>query len=211
MAEPPSSKRKGISRRSFMKGAGLSAAGATLLGTSAVDTAADSAGNHELRVHGPGRVTIVLDVNGEKTKLSVEPRMTLADALREELGLMGTKVSCNRGACSACTVIIDGKAVCSCMTLAIESGGKRITTIEGLGSSAGLHPVQEEFIRYDATQCGFCTPGMVMSCAALLARNPDPTREDVQVATSGNLCRCGAYPKVFEATLAAAQRVKKGR
>jgi xanthine dehydrogenase YagT iron-sulfur-binding subunit len=210
MANAPFSKRKGISRRSFMKGAGLSAAGATLLGATAA-TAAVATGRDEGRVYGPGRVTIVLDINGEKTKLSVEPSTTLADALREDLGLMGTKVSCNRGACSACTVMIDGKAVCSCMTLAIESAGKRITTIEGLASGASLHPVQEEFIRYDATQCGFCTSGMVMSCAALLERNPGPTREDVQVATSGNLCRCGTYPKVFEATLAAAERVKQGR
>ena len=211
MPEPPSSKPRNISRRSFMKGAGLSAAGVTLLGTSADIATAVSAGAGESRAYGPGKVSIVLDVNGEKTRLSVEPRVTLADALREELGLTGTKVACDRGACSACSVLIDGKPVCSCMTLAIESAGKRITTIEGLASGEQLHPVQEAFIRHDATQCGFCTPGMVVSCVALLERNPDPTREDVQVATSGNLCRCGTYPKVFEATLAAAKRGKRGR
>lgn len=203
------SRPDGVSRRSFIKGAGLSAAGATLMSSSIAAAGEAAKGVRDSRVAGPGAIPITLDVNGDEKKLSVEPRMTLADALRDELHMTGTKVSCDRGACSACTVMIDGTPVCSCMTLAIEAQGKRITTIEGLGQSGELHPVQAEFIRHDATQCGFCTPGMVMSCVALLERNASPTLEDVQTATSGNLCRCGTYPKVFDAALAAAANEKK--
>ncbi|MGA7614723.1 MAG: (2Fe-2S)-binding protein, partial [Thermoanaerobaculia bacterium] len=121
------------------------------------------------------------------------------------------KIGCDRGACGACTVWLDGVPVSSCMTLAIDVGGREVTTIEGLAKEGRLHPVQEAFVANDAMQCGFCTPGMVMSCVALVDRVQDPTREDVQVATSGNLCRCGTYPKIFDATLAAAkQRGRKG-
>ncbi|MEJ7732091.1 MAG: (2Fe-2S)-binding protein [Polyangiaceae bacterium] len=130
-------------------------------------------------------------------------RDTLADVLRNELGMTGTKVVCNRGSCSACTVWIDGTPVVSCTTFAFDAAGKSVTTIEGLARGNDLHPVQQAFIDHDAMQCGFCTPGMVMSCAALLERNPRPALEDVRAATAGNLCRCGTYPKVFEATLAA--------
>lgn len=202
MSEP--SRPKGVTRRSFIKGAGLSAAGATLMSTSIAAAEEAARAVRDSRIHGPGSTPITLSINGETRKLSVEPRTTLADALRDELEMTGTKVSCDRGACSACTVMIDGVPVCSCMTLAIEVQGRGITTIEGLSRDGELHPVQEEFVRHDAAQCGFCTPGMVMSCAALLATNPSPTLEDVRTATSGNLCRCGTYPKVFEATLAAA-------
>ena len=146
-----------------------------------------------------------LNINGASRRMTIEPRTTLAEALRFELGLTGTKVVCDRGSCSACTVWLDGTPVCSCMTLAVDVGMRAVTTIEGLApDDERLHPVQEAFIEYDALQCGFCTPGMIMSCAALLNRTPDPTLEDVKTATSGNLCRCGTYPKVFEATLAAA-------
>jgi aerobic-type carbon monoxide dehydrogenase small subunit (CoxS/CutS family) len=163
-------------------------------------------------VIGPGRVPVMLHINGANQQLEVEPRTTLAEALRFDLGLTGTKIVCDRGSCSACTVWLDGSPVCSCMTLALDATERRITTIEGLADGEILHPVQEAFIEFDATQCGFCTPGMVMSCAALLERNSNPTLEDVKIATSGNLCRCGTYPKVFEATLAAAKNTnrKKG-
>ena len=172
--------QKGVTRRGFLKGPA---------------------------VVGPGVAAVTLRVNGSERRLNVEPRTTLAEALRFELGLTGTKVVCDRGSCSACTVWLDGTPVCSCMTLAVDVGGRAVTTIEGLAPEGGaLHPVQEAFVKYDALQCGFCTPGMVMSCAALLARNPSPTLEDVVAATSGNLCRCGTYPKVFEATLAAAKK-----
>ncbi|MDX1583061.1 MAG: (2Fe-2S)-binding protein [Thermoanaerobaculia bacterium] len=199
-------KRSGISRRGFIKGAGLSAAGAALSHASVTTAEAAAQGVREGKVLGPGPVAIELMVNGRRQILEVEPRATLADAIRDEIGLTGTKVSCNRGACSACTVFLDGRPVSSCMTLAVDAGDREITTIEGLAKSGKLHPVQKAFVDSDAMQCGFCTPGMVMSAAALLSRNPDPTLDEVREATSGNLCRCGTYPKVFEATLAAAKK-----
>lgn len=154
---------------------------------------------------GPGAVPIVLQINGAAHSLSVEPRMTLAEALRDNLGLTGTKVVCDRGSCSACTVWMDKVPTLSCMTLAVDVGPRKITTIEGIASGGHLHPLQEAFVKHDAMQCGFCTPGMVMSCVALLDRNPNPTLDDVKHAVSGNLCRCGTYPKVFAATLEAAR------
>jgi xanthine dehydrogenase YagT iron-sulfur-binding subunit len=144
-------------------------------------------------------------VNGTARTLHVEPRMTLAEALRGPLGLTGTKIACNRGACSACTVWLDGVPVCSCMMLAIDVEARSVTTIEGLASGEKLHPVQQAFIDHDALQCGFCTPGMIMSCAALLERSPQPSAEDVRAAISGHYCRCGTYPHVIAATLDAAK------
>lgn len=144
-------------------------------------------------------------INGMPSMLTVEPRATLADALRET-GLTGTKLACDRGACSACTVWLDGAPVSSCMLLAIEAAGHQVTTIEGLATEEQLHPVQSAFIEHDAVQCGFCTSGVVMSCAALLSRNPHPTPEEVKTAISGHICRCGTYPHVIAATLAAAAR-----
>ena len=158
---------------------------------------------------GPDAVPITLQVNGETQALRrPEPRMTLAEVLRGPIGLTGTKIACNRGACSACTVWLDGAPVCSCMMLAIDVGARSVTTIEGLANGDELHPVQAAFIEHDAMQCGFCTPGMVMSCAALLERMPHPTPETCATAISGHLCRCGTYPHVFAATLAAAKARK---
>jgi carbon-monoxide dehydrogenase small subunit/xanthine dehydrogenase YagT iron-sulfur-binding subunit len=134
----------------------------------------------------------------------VDPGTTLADVLRQGFGLTGTKIGCDRGACSACTVWVDCQVVASCMTLALDVRGKQVTTIEGLARGGNLHPVLQAFVEHDALQCGFCTPGMVMSCAALLARHPNCTLDDVKAAVSGHLCRCGTYPNVFKATLAAA-------
>ena len=158
-----------------------------------------------LPVIGPGMITMTLEVNGERRAVQVEPRMTLAEALRGPLALTGTKIACNRGACSACTVWLEGVTVCSCMMLALDVGTRRVTTIEGLAKNGELHPVQSAFIEHDALQCGFCTPGMVMSCTALLERVPHPTTADVEEAISGHLCRCGTYPHVIAATLAAAK------
>jgi aerobic-type carbon monoxide dehydrogenase small subunit (CoxS/CutS family) len=204
--ESKQEKQQGVKRRGLLKRAGLTAAGAAILDAGlpgASEGAAPLA--PEPKVIGPGVVPLSLRVNNQLHHVEVEPRTTLAEALRFELGLTGTKVVCDRGSCSACTVWLDAVPVCSCMTLAVDVGTRSVTTIEGLaGSGDKLHPVQEAFIEHDATQCGFCTPGMIMSCAALLKRQPNPTLEDVQTATSGNLCRCGTYPKVFEATLAAA-------
>lgn len=200
---PPDSP-SGVSRRSFLKGAGVAAAGSTVLSSGLLGHAAET----PVTV-GPGATPITLTVNGASRRLSLEPRVTLADALRDELHMTGTKVICDRGACSGCTVLLDGTPVNACMTFALDAVGHEITTIEGLGDPEHLHPVQAAFVEHDGMQCGYCTPGMVMSCAALLERNSNPTAADVQQAISGNLCRCGTYPKVVDAALAAA-RVRKG-
>ena len=200
-----------MTRRGFLKGAGLTAAGAAIVEGGLLGVKEAAAAGAEPRVVGPGSVPVTLRVNGAAKRVEVEPRTTLAEALRFELGLTGTKVVCDRGSCSACTVWLDSTPVCSCMTLALDVGARAVTTIEGLAKGDELHPVQEAFIEHDAMQCGFCTPGMVMSCAALVERKKDVTLEDVKTAVSGNLCRCGTYPKVFEATLAASKMRGAGR
>jgi aerobic-type carbon monoxide dehydrogenase small subunit (CoxS/CutS family) len=196
----------GFSRRSFLKGAGLGAAGATL--ADYVAEAAEAARAAQ-SVRGPGSVALTLNVNGTARTVQVEPGATLAQVLRVDLGLTGTKIGCDRGACSACTVWLDGTPVNACLTFALDAEGRRVTTIEGLARGEELHPVQAAFIEKDAMQCGFCTPGMVMSCAALLARNPRPTLDDVQHAVSGNLCRCGTYQRIRAAIHRAAQNTPK--
>jgi xanthine dehydrogenase YagT iron-sulfur-binding subunit len=160
------------------------------------------------RTFGPQAAPLTLTVNGEPRTATADPATTLVEFLREGLGLTGTKIGCDRGACSACTVWIDGKVAASCMTLAFDVRDRKITTIEGLASAGELHPVQQAFIEHDALQCGFCTPGMVMSCARLVNDNPQCTLADVQAAISGHLCRCGTYPNIFKATLAAAAAVR---
>lgn len=141
-------------------------------------------------------------MNGERHEVEVEARTTLAELLREDLGLTGTKIGCNRGECGSCTVIVDGMPVYSCTVLAVEASGKKILTIESVEKNGGLDPLQKAFVEYDALQCGYCTPGMIMSLKALLDRNPHPTEEDIRDAIDGNLCRCGAYPNIVKAALA---------
>jgi xanthine dehydrogenase YagT iron-sulfur-binding subunit len=153
--------------------------------------------------HGLQRTAITLNVNGVQQFLDVEPRRTLLDALRIDLGLTGAKQVCNMGNCGACTVLIDGKPVYSCLTLAIECEEREITTIEGFGRDGSLHPLQQAFVEHDALQCGFCTPGQVLAAHALLQRNPRPTEADVIEGMSGNLCRCGAYRGIVQAVLSA--------
>jgi aerobic-type carbon monoxide dehydrogenase small subunit (CoxS/CutS family) len=155
---------------------------------------------------GPGPVPLNLRVNGQDYHVSVEPRRTLLSVLREELGLIGTKLGCGEGSCGACTVLLDGETVYACLTLAIECEGHTVRTIEGLSRGGQLHPVQEAFIERDGYQCGFCTPGQVMSAVALLEHNPHPTPDEVRRAMAGNLCRCGAYPNIVDAVLAAAEK-----
>lgn len=194
----------GITRRGFLKGAGLTAAGTAFLdGVQTLEREAHAA-TAGVREYGPEPFLVTLRVNGKEHSLQVEPRTTLAEALRIQLNMTGTKISCDRGVCSSCTVFMDQTPVNSCMILAVDAVGHEITTIEGLAAEGQLHPVQVAFMKHDAMQCGFCTPGMVMSCASLLERNPHPTEADVRYAVSGNLCRCGTYPKVFDATLEAA-------
>jgi len=198
-----------VSRRSFLEFSALTAAQAAMIGARAIDSESAMAQEASSAMAQPDAVAVALDVNGAARSLRVEPRTTLAEALRGPLGLTGVKVACDRGACSACTVWLDGAPVLSCMMLAIEVGARKVVTIEGLASGEALHPVQTAFIAHDAVQCGFCTPGMIMSCAALLERNPDPTGEDVEAAIGGHECRCGTYPHVVAATLAAA-KARKG-
>ena len=146
-------------------------------------------------------------VNGTDAEVFVEPWQTLAEVLREELGMTGLKVGCDRGNCGTCTVIMDGKSVRSCLVLAPQAEGCEIVTIEGLSDNGRLHPLQEAFIEHFAVQCGFCTPGMILSAKALLDENPDADEEDIRKALKGNLCRCTGYKKIVEAILAARDRM----
>lgn len=150
----------------------------------------------------PIRVT----VNGESYEFSVEPKKTLLDLLREDLELTGTKKGCDYGECGACAVLLDGKPVNSCLVLAVEADGKEVLTIEGLGEGSNLHPLQEAFIQYGAVQCGYCSPGMILTAKALLDENLKPTEMEVKKAIAGNLCRCGAYNKIVKAILSLAER-----
>ncbi len=207
MADQPDDRtpKRGLSRRGFLKGSGL--ATASVVG---INSGLLARGNYaaEAPVYGPNEATATLRVNGQSVKVLARPDETLAETLRDRLDLTGTKIVCGRGACSACTVTLDGKTVCSCLTLTLEAQGVEIETIEGLADGEALTPVQQAFIDEDASMCGYCTPGMVMSCEALLARNPDPTLDDVKDAVRGNLCRCGTYPHVYKAALRAAAASK---
>jgi carbon-monoxide dehydrogenase small subunit len=147
---------------------------------------------------------IQLEVNGNPYSVSVLPQRTLLEVLREDLGLTGTKEGCSEGECGVCTVLLDGVPVRSCLLLAVDVRGRKITTIEGLSKNGKLHPIQNAFIEHGAIQCGFCTPGMILSAKALLDEKPSPTEEEIRVALSGNLCRCTGYVKIFKAVQAAA-------
>lgn len=151
---------------------------------------------------------VTLIINGSERQMLVPPGTTLLDALRESQGLTGTRRGCDQGACGTCTVLLDGKTVMSCLVPVETVDGARVDTIEGLTPAVGLHPIQEAFLDGFATQCGFCTSGMIMATAGLLARNPDPSREDVIRAISGNICRCTGYDAIIEAVLDAARRLR---
>jgi len=158
-----------------------------------------------------GDRSIKLIVNGYSYNVSVPAETTLLEVLREELQLTGTKFGCDTGECGACTVLIDGRPFRSCMTLAVEVEGKRITTIEGLANGGELHPVQKKFVEFQAIQCGFCSPGMILTAVAFLGENPKPTRQEVRRAISGNICRCTGYQKIVEAVIAASKINGGGR
>jgi aerobic-type carbon monoxide dehydrogenase small subunit (CoxS/CutS family) len=157
-----------------------------------------------LQFRGPDPVPVQININGRDRQIYIEPRRTLLSVLREELGLTGTKYGCGEGNCGACTVILDGAPVYACLTLAIDCEGRKVRTIEGLTKEGQLHPVQRAFIEHDGYQCGYCTPGQIMSAVALLEQNPHPTEAEVRHEMTGNLCRCGAYPNILQAVLAAA-------
>jgi xanthine dehydrogenase YagT iron-sulfur-binding subunit len=202
MSDPKdTSKAPGYSRRGFLKGIGLSGVATGMI--TVVETA--KAATKEASVAGPGNVPISLKINGEIRQLSVEPRVTLLDALRNRLDLTGAKKVCDRGTCGACTVIVDGHPVYSCSMLAIEAEGKEITTIEGIGTPDKMSPVQREFVKNDGQQCGFCTPGFVMACTAFVRGHPNCTIDEARAGLGGNLCRCGTYAGIMLAAVAASK------
>jgi len=154
---------------------------------------------------------ITATVNGDPTEFLTDPGTTLLDALRDELGLTGSKEGCGSGDCGACSVIVDGRLVCSCLVLAVEAEGRRIETIEGMAHGSELHPLQQKFLEHAALQCGFCTPGLLVASKALLDANPDPTEEEARYWLAGNLCRCTGYDKVIRAVLDAAAVLRQER
>jgi len=210
MSDEPKKKSSNYdpSRRKFLKGVGVAGAGAAL---------ADSLLSHDVSAARPeldpagtpvsGSVNIALDVNGQKRSVTVEPRTTLLNTLRNHLepGVTGPKLVCDMGTCGACTVMMDGQPVYSCLVLAVDAVGKKLTTVEGLGTPENLNEVQQAFVAHDALMCGFCTPGFVTTISAYLKKNANPSLAEVREACRGNFCRCGTYPRVFEAALAAAK------
>jgi xanthine dehydrogenase YagT iron-sulfur-binding subunit len=190
------------SRRTFLKTLGTAAVTAAASRAKSVAQELEKANSE--KVIGPGAVPVTLKVNGEKLNLTLEPRVTLLDALRNYSSLTGAKEGCDRASCGACTVMIDGTPIYSCQKLAIEAQGHEITTVEGLAKNGKLSKVQQAFIEKDALMCGYCTPGFVMSVTALLKKNPRPTVEQVKHACAGNICRCGTQPRILQAALEAA-------
>jgi len=192
-----------VSRRAFLKGMGTGAIAATM-----TSIPVPSVPEAEAAVPaGLKEAVIQLNVNERLYRLKVKSQWTLLEVLRRELGLTGTKKACDRGNCGACTVIVDGRAVYACSLLAITMEGKKILTVEGLAEGEKLHPIQKAFSEHGGYQCGFCTSGQMMSARALLDRKPKPTREEVRAALAGNLCRCGAYPKIIESVLGASAKI----
>jgi xanthine dehydrogenase YagT iron-sulfur-binding subunit len=192
----------GVSRRDFLKISTISAAAVPILGTKVVQAA-----GAPVKVYGPGKVPVELTINGQKHSLELEPRVTLLDALRDQLEITGAKRVCDRGECGACTVLLDNQTVYACSVLAIEAQGKAITTIEALMQGETLHPIQQAFVDNDASQCGFCTPGFVVAFKAVLDKNPNASPEEIRHGLTGNVCRCGTYHGIH---LAIAQMTQKG-
>jgi aerobic-type carbon monoxide dehydrogenase small subunit (CoxS/CutS family) len=191
----------GVSRRDFLKVSGMSAALPLVVGPKRM-----MAGVQEIPVYGPEKVAMEFSINGSTYKASLEPRVTLLDALRDQFDLTGAKRVCDRGECGACTVLLNKKAVYACSVLAIEAQYQPITTVESLMQHGKLHPIQQALVDHDATQCGYCTPGFVVACKALLDKHPQPTPEDIRRGLSGNLCRCGTYDGIRKAIAQAARK-----
>jgi aerobic-type carbon monoxide dehydrogenase small subunit (CoxS/CutS family) len=194
------------SRRKFLKGVGIAGAGAAIADHIWQETEAKEEQPAQLQAVS-GATKITLQVNGKPRSVEVEPRTTLLNALRNHLdpAVTGPKLVCDVGTCGACTVLLDGKPAYSCLVLAVDATNKKITTVEGLGSPENPNAVQAAFVEHDALMCGFCTPGFVTTISAYLKKNPNPSLEEVREACKGNFCRCGTYPRVFEAALAAAK------
>jgi len=190
---------QGLSRRGILGGTAAGLATIPLAGRAAPPAQASPATTPPPPVRTPETQDITLQVNGRRVALAVEPRTSLLDALREQAGLTGTKKGCDRGSCGACTVHLDGRRVVSCLTLAVRCQGRAVTTIEGLASGDELHPVQAAFLEHDAFQCGYCTPGQVMSGVALIEEGHAGSPEEIREWMSGNICRCGAYPNIVAA------------
>ena len=195
-----------LTRRRFLLRAAVPAVAAGVLaGSPRLSLAARGVASVAvLPASGPGPIPVTLNVNGQPRLLRIEPRVTLLDALRERLALTGTKKGCDQGTCGACTVLVDGRRVNSCLTLAVMAQGKTITTIEGLANGDQLHPVQAAFLANDGFQCGYCTPGQIISAVALIAEKRPTDDASVREWMSGNICRCGAYPNIVKAVRAAA-------
>lgn len=195
-------------RRRFLKGMGIAGAGAAIADHLWVEVEAEEKAETPETLS--GSVKVVLDVNGQKRQTQVEPRTTLLNTLRNHLepAVTGPKLVCDVGTCGACTVLLDGKPVYSCLVLAVDATNKKITTVEGLGTPENPNAVQAAFVEQDALMCGFCTPGFVTTISAYLKKNRNPSLAEVKEACKGNFCRCGTYPRVFEAALAAAKSSK---
>jgi xanthine dehydrogenase YagT iron-sulfur-binding subunit len=196
-----------VSRREFLKGAGVTGLASAVTAAGVAETEAQTGP----RILGPGDVPVSLMVNGKRLELKIEPRVTLLDAVRNRADLTGNKRVCDRGTCGACTMIVDGRTVYSCSTLAIEMQGKQIRTVDGLANGATLHPVQQAFCDVDALMCGFCTPGFVVATVALLEKHPNATPEQMRKGLDGNICRCGTFVRILDAANAAkAKGVARG-
>ncbi len=196
--EETAEQMQNLSRRGFLKGVGTGVAGTTVITTAAIPATEQIAEASQGRVD-PGTVPLTLNVNGKTYTVKAEPRETLLEVLRNRLDVTGPKPVCEHGSCGACTVHLDGKPVYACMMLAVQAQGKAIKTIEGLAQGDKLHPVQQSFIDKDALQCGFCTPGFIMSVTSVLDEDPNATVEDVKQGIAGHICRCGAYKQIVEA------------
>jgi aerobic-type carbon monoxide dehydrogenase small subunit (CoxS/CutS family) len=194
------SARRGVSRRSFIQTLGASAATSVLANQADANTTTLDA---SVPVFGPGPQPVALKVNGKTMERTIDPATTLLEALRIDLSLTGSKEICDRGSCGGCSVLVDGQLTASCMMLANDAVGSEVTTVEGLSSGDSLSPLQESFVRHDALQCGFCTPGLVVACQSVLNDHPKPSLDQIKKGISGNICRCGTYTNIFNAVLEA--------
>ena len=202
--KPSGHPRAGVTRRDFIKGVGTGAIGTAVLKPLLAQTIPTRKGTIPVYDH----KTITLTVNGKKTAVDVAANEILLDVLRDRLDLTGAKRVCDRGECGGCTVHLDGEPIYACMYLAVRANGRAVRTVEGLARGERLHPVQEAFIEKDGYQCGYCTPGFLMAVSAFLEKNPDPSRDEIRQALSGNLCRCGNYAKIYAAVETAARKMK---